>query len=520
MSPVYLVAFSGHRTEDQPGRTAAELTRSRILIEKSLCDLRAKAAQVGGEIHLACSAAEGADLIACEIAMEGLPDPSDPSKKIPIPLHLILPLNPEQFKQDFNDPGRMHSWNDVQEIIAHTQSGENNSTFRIANTSHLSPDCYHETNLQLLESADLLIALWNNIKSDSNSGTHAAWLAAESLDLPRIHINPADQSHHEFELEKFAPTNGPGLKIIRDLLPENVPTDCDLIKTLGVDLDKQASNSSRNTRKQTLITIILHGAASLLAAGGISYALAGGSEPLKVLPIVALLEFLLIGAAEIIHFRLHHHGEKWIRTRFAAELLRPLHLTLRHLDPLKPLVRDHQPDWHRFLLSIGLAQPCGRTSSLEEAKKEYRENRIEDQITHFSTKHDQAKPWAEGVFFAMRGAAWAALVVVFISMIVKFSHFNEAHLGFTPPLDFKSLTLYFLPVALPLIAGILLSYRLSFDLGRRKLRYPEMIANLERAKIDLENAHTPQALRQSHHPHRRNPPRRTQRIPHLPTNRL
>jgi len=490
MSPIYIVAFSGHRSEEQVGRSPRELEQCRELIKTTLFDLRSRTEKVGGNIHLFSSAAEGADLIACQIAIDER-----------IPLHLILPLNPEDFKTDYTRrPEGMHQWTDVEKVIAHCNSEQNNSTLRIADTSHHRPDCYAETNLQLLDSADVLLVVWNGLESDSDCGTHAAWRAAEAKGLPRVHLNPnaTAEPASPIELENFAPENDPGLEIVNSLLPGSLPQSCDSIQTISTDLDKQADNHSKSTRKQTRHTIVLHGIASFLAAAGISYALAGGPNPQKVLPFIALIELIFIGAAIWIHRQLHHHGEQWIHFRFGAELLRPLHLVVPYLDPLTPLISSHRPNWHRFLLTIGLSQPCEKLTELKDAKDAYLTGRINDQIGHFTKKGTEATSTATILYNIMRWSTIVAFVSVLIAVIYKFSHFNDAPHGLPSSFlaSLGSFLLYLLPVALPLLSGILLSYRLSFDLGRRKLRYPQMIESLERAEVDLHNAVTPMAFRQ------------------------
>ena len=68
--PVFIIAFTGHRTSDAVGRSRAELEGTRDLVRVALSDMRERAQRVGGEVHLFCSAAEGADVISGEVALE------------------------------------------------------------------------------------------------------------------------------------------------------------------------------------------------------------------------------------------------------------------------------------------------------------------------------------------------------------------------------------------------------------------------------------------------------------------
>ncbi len=484
LQPVYIVAFTGHRSADTPGRSPKELEACRPLIEKALKDLRNQIASVQGQLHLIASVAEGADTIALETA-----------KELGIPIHILLPLPREQFQEDFDD--RADTWPSSLSLIDYAERGENHSTLRLADSTLTRPECYAETNEQMLSSADALIALWNEEPAQGTGGTAQVWKAAEARKLARIHINPATQSVNCSDLDKLATPSDPSQSLFNSLAPhfpdlntESKSANSSHSEICHQAMDEMANSAGHSSRSGTRISILLHGTASVLAAAAVSYALATGLSDLTktILISVSVLEFFLILAAEIIHRSHHrsHTGEKWIQFRFAAELLRPYHLIHQHLDPFRPLIQLHYPQWRRLILSIVLVEPRQQIRDLEAAKQDYLSKRIIDQIKYFKEEQMKAAPKAKRIYRCMRLTSQSALIIVLIATIYKITHFPAPLI----PVWTLEWILYLLPIALPLLAGILLALRQSLDIARRKLRYKHMENFLLQQKQKIAHSHT------------------------------
>ena len=386
IQPTYIVAFTGHRSSDSPGRTPQELEACRPLIEKALKKIQRQIEPQNGILHMVSSVAEGADTIALEVA-----------QSLDITTHLILPLPEEAFKDDFSD--RLETWQKSADLIKAASDGVNHSTLTIANSTHQRPDCYADTNEQLLASADILIALWNGNEQQDPGGTAQFWKTAESNNIARIHINPVTSEVNDVNLGQISKTNDPSYPIFETLEP-HFPTSCPVDSTCTDQyekaFDEEADNASKDARKALKQTIWLHGSASILAAVGVCYALADGPAKYTLLFIISILEFILIAFAEKIHHKQHktHRAHSWISFRFATELIRPLKYISQYLNPLRPLIQHHHPSWRRFILSIVLKEQSKLSEDLDTAKQSYITNRIEDQIDYFKREQTKAAPLA------------------------------------------------------------------------------------------------------------------------------
>lgn len=492
LKPVYVVAFAGHRSAPLPGRTEQDIEAARVLIAESLKAISEKIAPQNGVIHLITSISDGADAVAIEVAA-----------KLNIKTHILLPLPEELYELDF--VGEPLKWEKISRLLASARESDSLCTVRVASASLQRPDCYADTNNQLISSADALIAFWDGKPERGIGGTAQVWKDAESKSIPRVHINPLTKTTHEFDLSKLERGNdaaGKGLFALIDELPPLAASDSDSVNPYIEDcynvLDAKAKSHGKATRSGLLKAIWLHGSASILAAFGVSYALAQGPDALVILCVVSVVEFLLILYAEFLHRKQHkrHVGEHWIRCRFAAELLRPFQLTRSILDPLCYPIQRQYPQWRRFLVSINFADSVSEIKSLEYSKQTYLSNRIDEQIEHYQTRQQQVSPKSISMYHLIRGLSYSALFVVFCASAYKLSHIDwvghDAHIDGHLDTSFHAVEfiLYLLPIALPLFAGILLALRQSLDLSRRQMRYTQMVNFLVSARKSVEQAHT------------------------------
>ena len=174
VTPVWIVGFSGHRPKDEHCRKLEQLEACRPRIGEALLSYQDMAKDVGGEIHFHASVAEGADIIAIEVAQE-----------LGILVHVILPMSIERFADDFDSSPE--AWDRALSIIS-TAGGlsgfkadriealcsrgtgkyqtisdlpasRKKWTFRVSNGTRERPLCYYECGEEMLGSCDGLIAV-------------------------------------------------------------------------------------------------------------------------------------------------------------------------------------------------------------------------------------------------------------------------------------------------------------------------------------------------------------------------
>ena len=168
VSRKFKIAFTGNRSNDSPGRSVADLEAIRPLIRAEL-----ESHQPLGPI-LCYSAAEGADLIACEEALA-----------CGIPLEIHLPLTIDEFRDDFAD--RMEAWPRAREIIHRTMAPRH--SLRILEGGLTRPACYAAVNELLLHEANLLIAVTVDSPQKPGGASEMVRLARHQK-IPCIIINP------------------------------------------------------------------------------------------------------------------------------------------------------------------------------------------------------------------------------------------------------------------------------------------------------------------------------------------
>ena len=175
-TPVFIVAFTGNRPKDESGRRPEDLEAMRPRIRILLQNLRETAAKRGGIIHFYSSVAEGADTIACEVALD-----------LGVPLHLILPLPVEQFRMDFEDSP--DAWDRSLHLIEHASSPDSDGSVRVARGNTSRPDCYTEANHELLELANVVLAVTNLNQTGMTGGSAEVLATAKSRNIDVIVLN-------------------------------------------------------------------------------------------------------------------------------------------------------------------------------------------------------------------------------------------------------------------------------------------------------------------------------------------
>ncbi|MEM8738709.1 MAG: hypothetical protein AAGG38_09575, partial [Planctomycetota bacterium] len=181
VKPVWVVGFVGNRPGPGAGRSAEALRACRPALESVLKRLMEQAAsRGGGTIELVIGAAAGADLEA-----------ADAAEALGLPVHVILPMPEARFWEDF-DGGMEEDRARAQRRVEAARAGERGGSLRIADGDTRRPDCYHDTNLQLIEASDLLVTLYaDEAGPPKRGGTAEAVGQAQGMGVALVRIDPA-----------------------------------------------------------------------------------------------------------------------------------------------------------------------------------------------------------------------------------------------------------------------------------------------------------------------------------------
>lgn len=485
LKPRYLVGFTGHRS-------GYEEPLIRHALKAVLADLQKHAASVGGELDLYASVAEGADTLCVEVARE-----------LGMAVHLLLPMPEAEFEKDFASP---EVWARSRKQLDLARQKPGRDSVRVAAGEMTRPDCYYDQGIQILEAVDVFIALWDGEKARGLGGTEQIVTQAGRIGVPRVIVDSkTGQTRTECSLEAAFAAD----EVVAELneIAHKAGASC-AAQAANADalqecLDGIANTEAGRFRPSIVRIILLHGIAALMAAW-VTLKLADGSAWEKWKWVITAVELALVSYALWLGKRLHqkHTQERWIRCRFAAELVRGFRASVPLVDPLAPSIAVHDPKWRRFALSTGLLVNASRAQvDILQLRDDYIATRLSEthpdgQIGHYLKMNLRALRWWNITGFISKWSARLAPPFVFLSLLNKLSKK-------LPILDFKGEGgwhwdkdpvlwpfVVLLPIALPLIAGVSSGIRQALDAGRRKERYPEMVKRLTALRTHLSGLKT------------------------------
>lgn len=485
LKPRYLVGFSGHRSgfDENVARTA---------LKAALEDLQQRVAASGGELDLYASVAEGADTLCVEVARE-----------LGMAVHILLPMPQAEFEKDF---ASSEVWARSRRQIDLAMQKPGRDSVRVAAGEMTRPDCYYDQGIQILDAVDVLIAFWDGEKARGHGGTEQIVTQAGRIGVPCVIVDSkTGQARTEGGLEAaFAPD-----EVVTELneIAHHAGTGCAAQAATADDLqeclDGIANTEAGRFRPSIVLIILLHGIAALMAAW-VTLKLADGSPWEEWKWVITAVELALVIYALWLGKRLHqkHTQERWIRCRFAAELVRGFRASVPLVDPLCPSISVHDPRWRRFALSTALLVNASRAQvDTLQLRDDYIATRLSEthpdgQIGHYLKMNLRALRWWNITGQISKWSALLAPPFVFLSLLNKLSKK-------LPILDFKGEGgwhwdkdpvlwpfVVLLPIALPLIAGVSSGIRQALDAGRRKERYPEMAKRLTALRTHLTGLDT------------------------------
>ena len=476
ISPAWIIGFSGHRNLAAPERVKEALLTV-------FGELAGRIARQGGSPHFYTSVASGADLLAIAVA-DGLD----------IPVHLVLPLPEDEFAKDFENG---EEWLVAKGHIDRALAGERGGTCRTLPGNGRRPDCYFAQALEIAEVCDLLVVVWDGNPSNGPGGTADVVDLARRLEKPVIRIDAEsgallddmDRKMEEFPWPHGWPVQDGVMKTLADLERDSpdVPAEEGVTEAAALQrrLDAISNRRAPEFRRGVARAIWIHTLAALLGAIPSLFYFFLVSEKMKaivkwdtVAEWFTAAELALVLIALVVTLVLHwsRTRQKWVTARFATEVVRGLRAASPWIDPLRPLVARHRPEWHRFALTAGILAARGRPKEtpLETFREEYRRERLRDQAEHFRVRAEAARHRHHQLHLFAKWAAILAPFAVAFALVDKVWHFELTKSTWWGALFGK-----FLPVALPLTAASATAFRNSLDWTRRAHRYPDMADRLD-----------------------------------------
>lgn len=531
LRPVYLVAFSGHRPKDEPGRTNSDLLATAPRIEEALAKLKSQVEANGGELQFISSLAAGGDIIACRAAL-----------RLGLPLHIFLSLPEDEFFEvGFNGNNELawkapalrilatvHPYSQLVSGLAPEDSGilplthsdgslldlspSHRHTFRVLDSIGTTTERYALANARMLEAADVLLLV--NVTGSNNSAAGTARLKqqADAISLPHLCIDPLQKDLTEYHLASLATPAAPSRLLIGKISSH---LHCDLaaaddpFAALVTCLRLQANDKGKKFRFATGSAISLHATAGFIAAFAAActyyFKKDNPAQSYAYFALFAIVELILVATAFTLEWLGHHRHERetWHLCRFARELLRGIEASSPFLDPLFPEISRHRPEWDRFAVTAALllrqkTGPLAPSSQcITDAREAYLNDRVLGQRKKYQADAEKAKTPALLFKKVAHWAAHLALPVVAFAALVKTSDFFKWKLPLPPfihePFPSAILLLFF-PILLPLAASLGTSFIATFDFARRAARYPEMVRALDQTSKLLPTLDTLPAI--------------------------
>jgi hypothetical protein len=451
--PVFhVVGFSGHRQLENAEGIAAAITR----------ELEALKQEAPGEWIALSSVAEGGDQLFVIQA-----------RSLGWSWHAILPLPRAEFSKDFVPT----EWTRVETLLDQAES------VRAISENGSREDAYLDCGMETVHGSDVLLAVWDGEAARGKGGTADVVAYATSLGKPVIVIDPKTLEVRRTNFEKLerhdhtlsslnrlpAASGGWGEN------PFNAPAN---IFAFQQKCDFAASRGAPYFRRLIVLTVILHVAATLIAAMALSFNLHA-----MILPWLKLL--CLVGALGVaLLLRKHHHSlGNWVRCRLAAEFCRSA-LATWGLPRASTLFEEtHVPEARglmRTLQVLHTRSAAAKPVAMEIFKKRYLEKRIDDQLDYYRRQEMRALPQ----FSRLKIGFWIATVLALgCTLTYAIAHTMHASV----PAGVTNTVFYFLPISLPVVAASFISLISINDLQRRVARYREMQLMLtdSRKRVDF-----------------------------------
>ena len=346
------IGFTGHRK-------LPDESKSRASILKFLQDFKAKTEKT---IYGVSSAAAGGDLLFAESCLQ-----------IGLPVRILLPAPKEQFRKDFDDA----TWSRAESVMQRAMSVE------VIGGGETKEERYYECGAETVQQSQMLLALWDGKPSQGLGGTEEIFTYAKNQGRPVVWIQSETGEVQTFNYEKES-IGDPELEFLNGL-PESaakpeIKTPHDLARAWFLKVDDNASQAAPQLRRLAAIPILCTAGAAICTA---AFSFSDNSGALVGLG--AALGLMTSALPSVM--RLHSRQIKWTRIRTAAEICRSVLALWSAPGPYDVIGPEIIPELRGMLGSLNflkISDSANRSTSLESFRKEYREERIQNQIAYFS----------------------------------------------------------------------------------------------------------------------------------------
>ncbi len=446
----HVVGFSGHRHLVNEAAVADAVTEALDLLRR----------EAKGEWVALSSVATGSDQLFVGRALQA-----------GMTWHAILPMPRAEFAKDFT----VSDWSVVEHTLGRAQH------VRVITENGTREDAYLDGGMETVNGSDVLLAVWDGDPARGKGGTAEVIDYAKSIGKPVLIIDAATFEIRKENWGRLERSDSSLLKL--NLLPDAAPTWGENPFTAPGEIfafqqkcDHAASKGAPQFRRLIVSTVLLHVAATLIAAAALSYGL-----HTLALPWAKLLCLSGALAVAIVLRRHAHSHDSWVRCRLAAEFCRSSLATwgLPRAAPLfqdldLPGVRGLTRSLHMLHCRSAATHPV----SMEEFKKIYLEKRIDDQLAYYHRQEGRALP----LFHRLKVGFWIATVLAIVSTAAyALAHTLEIEVSDAV----RDTVFYFLPISLPVVAASFISLISINDLQRRVARYREMRAMLEDSRKQI-----------------------------------
>jgi len=352
------IGFTGHRN-------LPDESKSRESILKFLQDFKGKTEKT---IYGVSSAAAGGDLLFAESCLQ-----------VGLPIRILLPAPKEQFREDFDDA----TWSRAESVMQRAMSVE------VIGTGETKEERYYECGAETVQQSQMLLALWDGKPSQGLGGTEEIFTYAKNQGRPVVWIQSVTGEIQHFNQEKES-TGDPELDFLNSLpdsaaKPE-IKTPLDLVRAWFLKVDDNASHAAPQLRRLAAIPILCTAGAAICTA---AFSFSDNSGAL--VGIGAALGLMTSALPTVM--RLHSRQIKWTRIRTATEVCRSVLALWSAPGPYDVIGPEIIPELTGTLGSLNflkISDSANRSTSLEDFRKTYREERIQNQIAYFSKNAGQA----------------------------------------------------------------------------------------------------------------------------------
>lgn len=471
--PQFVIGFTGHRS-------GYDETVIGPVLKDVLIDLQSKIRKAGGEAVIYASIAEGADTLFVEIARD-----------LGLSVHLILPLEEEEFSKDFSSSA---AWERARIQIDRVRTRPDRETLRLTKGKFRRPGCYYDQGMQMLEACDVVVALWDGKVARGSGGTGQIVAQACAMKIGVVVVDSKTGKLTQPESLEASLTPDPVLTELNEIAESSEKVAPDFARdpeSYQHCLDTIAVREARGFRPSLVLIIVLYGLSSLI--GGIATFIAPDDHWFtRYLWLVLAGELVLLLTALSLTYRLDRCSSqtKWIQCRFACELFRGIRASVPLVDPLHPLITDRLPDWRRFSVSAGLLALRGfEARDIIKQRDAYLEIRLgethpDSQVLHYRTKQPKAPRWWRWASLTGKVSVYLAPLCVALAMVNAIFHLGwDTH--FLP-----WILVTFLPLYLPVLAGVGGGISRTLDENRRGDRYPQTLERVLTIRQWMANLET------------------------------